>query len=75
MSLVLKKRESETWREAALRQAARYNMEGEVAEFYDRFIAAGDTEDQAAWGACYEWDVLDYVRPKPKAERDCGPSS
>jgi hypothetical protein len=69
MGLVLKKREGETWREAALRQASRYSMQSEVAEFYDRFIAEGDTEDRAAWAACLEWDVLDYIRPKPKSER------
>jgi len=60
MSLVLSKREDQTWRDAAIEQARRYGMERDVTEYFDRFIAAGDDEAEAAWSACYEWDVLDY---------------
>jgi hypothetical protein len=61
MSLVLKKGGHATWREAALAQGARYGLESDVAEAFDKYIAAGDSETAAAWAACYDWDVLDLT--------------
>jgi hypothetical protein len=35
-------------------------METEVQEYYDSAIAHGKDESEAAFEACYEWDLLDY---------------
>jgi hypothetical protein len=61
MGLVLKKREGETWREAALRQAKKHRMESKVAQEYDHYLSCGHEPCRAAWCACYEWDVLDFI--------------
>lgn len=58
--LSLTRNEGETWREAAKRQATRFGLQDEVLEEFDMAVAAGEPEEQAAWGACLEWDVLDY---------------
>lgn len=60
MPLVLRKFENETWLEAALRRADEYELGGEVLQAYDAGRKNGESEADAAWGACYEWDVLEY---------------
>lgn len=60
MALVVRKLEGETWRECAVRYAARYGLESEVLEIFDRDVAAGVEEGRACWNACYEWDVVEY---------------
>ena len=59
--LGITKNEGETWREAAIRYATKFHMQGEVEETYDHLIADGENEASAAWGACLEWDVLDFA--------------
>ena len=55
MSLVLKRLEGETWRDAALRQAAKYGLEEEVKYAYRKYTG----EECDRWfAACYDWDVL-----------------
>jgi len=61
MSLVLKKNENETWLQAALRYASKYGMEKDIQKYYDMYIKQGESEADAAYGACEEWDILDYV--------------
>lgn len=61
MALGLTRQPGESWLEAAVRQASKWGLEAEVREDYEAFVAAGEDEAQAAWGACYEWDVLDYM--------------
>lgn len=53
--------DGETWRQAAERIASRWGLQDEVLEEFDMAVAAGEPEDQAAWGACMEWDVADMV--------------
>ena len=60
--LVLTRNENESWLECALRYAKPYGMEHEVKEYYDEFIANGSTEENAAFDACLEWDLLDYKK-------------
>lgn len=61
MSLRLSRKPDQSWRDAAIDQARRHGMERDVTEDYDRFVAAGDDPAEAAWSACYEWDVLDFI--------------
>lgn len=61
MSLRLSRNPDQSWRDAAIEQARRFGMEIDVAEYFDICIAAGDTDSEAAWNACYEWDVLDFI--------------
>lgn len=61
MSLRLSRKPDQSWRDAAIEQARRFGMEIDVAEYFDICIAAGDTDSEAAWNACYEWDVLDFI--------------
>lgn len=60
MALVLRRTDRETWLGAAKRYAARYGLESEVEVAYEKEIAEGCDEQDAAWNACYEWDVLDF---------------
>lgn len=61
MSLVLRREEGESWYQAAIRQATKYGMEFEVDADYQSFIHLGYSDQEAAFDACYEWDVLDFV--------------
>jgi hypothetical protein len=61
LRLRLSRKPDQTWRDAAIEQARRHGMERDVTEDFDRFKAAGDSDEEAAWSACYEWDVLDFV--------------
>ena len=60
MGLRLIKTANETWRECAARYGSKYFLEEEVLKIYDYDLAHGAEEFQAAYDACYEWDVLDY---------------
>lgn len=60
MALVVKRLEGETWKQAALRYAAKHGLEDEVAETFDEAFADGLDEPEAAWHACREWDVADF---------------
>lgn len=57
--LVLRKQENETWLECIERYAAPYGLQLEVIKEFKRNILAGIDEAEAAWDACYEWDILD----------------
>lgn len=50
MSLRIRRAEGETWREAAARYGKAHDLE----------LDNGIDEGEAAWNACYEWDVLDF---------------
>lgn len=67
MPMVLRRIGEETWREAAARYGRRCGLEAEVLAFFDDERACGADECDAAWAACYEWDVLDF---EPSAEAD-----
>lgn len=55
-----------TWRQTVERVASRYGLQSECLYDYDEAIANGSTEENAAWSALYNWDVLDlYVDGKP----------
>ena len=50
-----------TWFDTALRYAAPYGLEKEVTAYYEMFIKEGMQPNEAAYEACYEWDLLDLV--------------
>lgn len=54
----LEKKENETWKECAVRQAKVFCVEKEVAEWYEQEIQHGRSEMMAAYNACYEWDCI-----------------
>lgn len=58
MALALTRNTGESWRQAAMRLAAKHGLEGEVGDAYQKYIEQGDTEEDAAWAACYDWDLL-----------------
>lgn len=58
--LVLNRNEGESWKDAALRVAKQYGLYDEVHEQYHKFIHKGYSEDDAAFYACEEWDILEY---------------
>lgn len=60
MSLVLTRMPEESWRDCALRVARKFGLEQEVEDKYDERIDAGDSSEEAAWCACYEWDILEF---------------
>lgn len=61
MSLRVLRQDDESWRDCVIRYAEPWGLEDECLEIYDEELAKGATEAQAAWAACYEWDVLDFV--------------
>jgi hypothetical protein len=46
------RRESETWRECAIRYAKPQNLEAQIERQFDLLIAAGECEEAAAFLAC-----------------------
>lgn len=54
--------ETETWLACALRHAAPYGLGIEILEWYNRGVAAGKSEEDAALDACMEWDVCVLFR-------------
>jgi hypothetical protein len=61
-SLGIRREEGETWKDAAARIGKKYGLETEVMESYASEIEAGESEEDAAWAACYEWDVCELVQ-------------
>ena len=61
VGFIIRREENETWRQAVERYAKPWGLEEECLEFFDADVARGEPEDKAAWGACYEWDVLGLV--------------
>lgn len=62
MALVLRRDLTcgESWLEAAIRAAKPYGLTQEIIDYYEKFIAEGDDESEAAFRACWEWDVLEF---------------
>ena len=48
----------ESWRDCVRRVSGQYGLDEECLEIFDRLIARGDHETEAAWCALYEWDCL-----------------
>lgn len=61
MGLSIKRNEGESWLDCALRYGRKYGLEHEIKTEYDESIAAGNNEEDAAWGAVYEWDCCDLT--------------
>ena len=51
----------ESWRDCASRYGRKYGLEREVLDEFDKNIAAGDPEDDAAHAACFDWDVCELA--------------
>lgn len=60
MALMVRRLEGETWKQAALRHAAKHGLTAVVEVLFDELVAGGTSEDQAAWNACVEWDVAEF---------------
>lgn len=58
VALVASRREGETWRQAAARQARDAGLEAEVLEAFDEHTDAGHDAPRACWMALYDWDCL-----------------
>ena len=60
MALVMNKRPKETWLGCAMRYAEPYGLTYEVKDSYNGFIVDEYSEEEAAYMALEEWDLLDY---------------
>ena len=60
-ALGIKRNPDESWHDCAMRYAKKYGLEHEVEKEYQESIAAGESEESAAWCACYEWDICDLM--------------
>jgi hypothetical protein len=58
MALVLRRREGESWLEAAQRHAEPHGLSDIVTAVFLRLVREGETERDAAFEACFEWDIL-----------------
>lgn len=67
MPLGIRKNVDETWRECAIRYGKKYGLQDEVETYFDAAVKRGTPEDEAAFYACGEWDVLDFI---PDDEED-----
>ena len=63
MPLTLRRKEDETWLDAALRRAEDHDLIVEVQAEYDASRAKGASEAQSAWGALHTWDLLAFETP------------
>lgn len=62
MALVLKREEGQSWKDAAIAAGKPYGLQEDVAEAYDSNKKLGFSDEDAAWGAALEWDVLELVQ-------------
>ena len=60
MALVAEKGPDESWRDAVVRYAEPWGLTRDALETFDRLIGAGTSEDEAAWCALYDYDLLVY---------------
>jgi hypothetical protein len=70
MGLGLKRMEDETWLECVIRYAEPFGLAGDVEEAYNTSIRAGMPEDEAAWGAAYDWDICEVTPDEDDDETD-----
>jgi hypothetical protein len=62
MSLMVQRNEDESWRECVERVAGKYGLGAECLSIFDDEVSGGKDPGDAAWGALYEWDCLEYVK-------------
>lgn len=67
--LVLKRWENESWKDCAIRYAKHYGLEEEVLADYEKYINNAAPEEDAAFWACENWDILDY---EPEVSNETG---
>lgn len=60
-SLKITRNEGESWLQCALRYAKKYGVELEVQDAYNEHIASGSDEAEAAFDACYDWDICELA--------------
>jgi len=71
MGLGVKKLEGETWRACVARVAGVEGLDEECLMDFDRAVAKGEDERDAAWEALYEWDCL-HILPDEPETFECG---
>lgn len=47
-----------TWLEAAIDAASAYGLQKDVKEAYYKHLKSGQTEEDSAHFACYDWDIF-----------------
>ena len=62
--LVAKRNKNETWRDMVIRYAKPWGLKRDVLHEYSRLIDKGWKPNQAAWGALYDWDLVEYEEEK-----------
>lgn len=68
MSLILIRQNGESWHDAGLRIAQKFGLDEEYERDYAKIISEGGSEEDAAFGACAEWDILDYREENEESE-------
>jgi hypothetical protein len=51
----------ESWRDCVKRIGLKYGLDHEVLTDFDRNVGAGEPEDEAAFNACWSWDVCELA--------------
>jgi hypothetical protein len=73
IGLGIVRQDKETWRACALRYGAAHGLGFEIAQSFQDYKKCGDSDADAAWAACLDWDVADLfrdgVRIKPKLQQ------
>ena len=62
--LVATRKGKETWRDMVIRYAKPWGLKREVLREFDHLVSKGWKQNQAAWGALYDWDLLEFKESK-----------
>ena len=62
--LAATRKENESWREAVIRHAKPWGLQRDALKSFDSLVKKGWEQDHAAWGALYDWDLLEFKEGK-----------
>ncbi len=55
------RKENETWRDMVIRYAEPWGLQRDASYSYDQLVSEGWQRNHAAWGALYDWDLLEHT--------------
>ena len=57
--LAAKRKENESWRDMVIRYAKPWGLRIDALRSFDNLVKQGWEQNHAAWGALYDWDLLE----------------
>ena len=57
--LAATRKENESWRDTVIRYGKPWGLQRDALREFDRLVSKGWKQNQAAWGALYDWDLLE----------------